>query len=163
MTSFIVLAMAVVALTALQIRRMAAEQVYRPTTIWVRVVLLLLFGILVLLVDMGSVIALAGIAAGLVAGLALGGWSLSRTRVFRDADPGRYQTNPYVGAVIIMLFAIRLLYGATEARARLGNPAGPVDPLSTSWVAALLYFLFVTYWTVYYIGVIRTFQKPGHR
>jgi CDP-diglyceride synthetase len=163
MTSFIALAMAVVVLMALQVRRMAAEQVYRPVTIWVRVGLLCLLGVLVLLVEMGSIAALAGIAAGLIAGLALGGWTLSHTRVHRDADPRRYQTNPYVGAVIIVLFAIRLLYDATEARARLGNTAGPVDPLSVSWMAALLYFLFVTYWNVYYIGLIRMFKKPGHR
>lgn len=163
MSSFILLALAVVVLMTLQIRRMAAEQVYRPTTIWVRVVLLSLLGVLVLFVEMGSIASLAGVAGGFIAGLALGGWSLSRTHIHRDADPPRYQSNPYVGAIIIVLFAIRVLYDATEVRARLGNPVGPIDPLSVSWLAALLYFLFVTYWNVYYIGLIRTFQKPGHR
>lgn len=163
MNSFIPLVLAVIVLMALQIRRMAKELVYRPFTIWVRVILLSVLGLFVLSLEMGSRASLAGVAGGFLLGLALGGWSLSRTHFHRDADPPWYQTSPYVGAVIIVLFATRVLYDAMQARLRLGNHAGPIDPLAVSWLAALLYSLFVTYWNVYYIGLIRTFQKPGHR
>ncbi len=158
MNSFIPLAIAVVLIMAFRVRRMMTEQVFRSTTVWTRVVLLSILGLVVLMVEMRSVLTLAGVAVGFVLGLILGGLSLQHTRFNKKADPPRYQTNPYIGAVVVVLFVVRVLYDATRAHARTVG-SGPVNPLALSWIAALLYFLFVAYWDVYYIGLLRIFRK----
>ncbi|NMP21288.1 hypothetical protein [Sulfobacillus harzensis] len=128
------------------------EQPYRPATLWPRVFLLGALGIFVIVVEMRTVVNLAGVAGGLIIGLALGGYSLTHTEF--HTNPPRYKTNPYVGALVATLFAVRLLYDAAMAHAQLGHQ-GAVNPIGASWISALLYFLFVAYWEVFYLGVIR--------
>lgn len=160
----VTIVIAVVVVMAFRVRRSMTEQPFRSATIWARVVLLGVLALLVLAWEMRSVITLAGVAGGLILGLMLGGYSLQHTSFRHDSDPPRYKTNPYIGAAVVTLFAIRILYDAMVARAQAGH-AGPINPLSSSWLAALLYFLFVAYWGVYYIGLLRTFrtktQKPA--
>ncbi len=151
---------AVVVVMAFRVRRSMTEQVFRSATVWTRVVLLGVLALIVLAWEMRSVITLAGVAGGLILGLILGGYSLQHTTFHRDSDPPRYKTNPYIGAAVVTLFAIRILYDAMVARAHAGH-AGPINPLSDSWLAALLYFLFVAYWGVYYIGLLRTLRTTG--
>lgn len=160
MTSRLIpIALAVVVVMAFRVRRTMSEQVYRSATIWSRVVLLSLLGLFVLVVEMHSVTSLAGVAAGLILGLVLGGYSLRHTAFQKSVDPPRYKTNPYIGAVVVTLFAVRILYDAMLAHAHISHP-GPVNPFAASWLAALLYFLFVAYWDVYYIGLIRLLGQP---
>ncbi len=158
MTSFLPLAVAVVVVMGLRVRRMMTEQVYRPATIWSRVVLLVLLAVFILGREAQSRLGLAGIAVGFIGGLILGGFSLRHTRFRYDADSPGYQTNPYIGALVVVLFAIRILYDASAMRA-LNTHLGAIDPLSSGWLSALLYFLFVAYWGVYYIGLIRAFKR----
>ncbi len=157
MAHLIPVIIAVVVVMAFRVRRSMAEQVFRSATIWTRVVLLGALALVVLLWEMRSVITLAGVAGGLILGLILGGYSLQHTTFRHDSEPPRYKTNPYIGGAVVTLFAIRILYDAMLARARAGH-AGPINPLASSWLAALLYFLFVAYWGVYYIGLLRTFR-----
>jgi hypothetical protein len=157
MNEIVPLGLAVIVILGFRARRMMTEQVYRSYTIWARVVLLTALGLFVLLLEMRSRLSLLGVAGGFLLGVVLGGYSLSRTQFWPDADPPRYKTNPYIGLAVVALFAIRVLYDALQAHARLGH-AGAVDPLAVSWLAALLYFLFVAYWEVYYIGLISRFR-----
>lgn len=161
MNNIVPLSIAVVVIMAFRVRRMMAEQMFRAATAWARVVVLSLLGVIFLFVEMRSRITLAGVAGGFIAGLVLAGYSLTHTRFNHDSDPPKYQTNPYIGAVVITLFAIRILYDALQARAKMVHP-GPVNPLAVSWLAALLYFLFVAYWGAYYMGLIRTFKTGDH-
>lgn len=154
MTSLLFLIIAIVIVMAFRVRRTMTEQPYRPATLWPRVILLGALGVFVIAVEMRSVVDLAGVAGGLLVGLALGGYSLTHTKFSRGSNPPRYKTNPYIGALVVTLFAIRLIYDASLAHAQLGH-AGAVNPIGASWISAFLYFLFVAYWEVYYIGVIR--------
>lgn len=162
MKNFSLLVAAVVVVMTFRLRGMMREQVFNATTVWTRVVVLSFLGLVVLVYEMRSVVTLAGLGGGFILGLILGGISLQRTRFRKDATPPRYQTNPYIGAAVVTLFVIRILYDALQARAH-AHGGGPVNPLAVSWLASLLYFLFVAYWDVYYIGLIRTFKKRGPR
>lgn len=158
MNSIVPLALAVIVLMALRLRRMMTDQSYNAVTIWTRLGLLGVLAIVVLLVEMASHVALLGSAAGFVLGLLGGAYSLNHTVFHFDSDPQSYRTNPYIGSAVITLFAIRVLYDALEAHRRLGHP-GAVNPLAVSWLAGLLYFLFVAYWGAYYFGIIRAFRR----
>lgn len=161
MSGLIPIILVVIVVMAFRVRRTMKEQPFRPATIWPRTVLLGLLGLAVIAVEMRTVETIAGVAGGLILGLLLGGYSLSHTRFTKDSNPPRYKTNPYIGAVVVTLFAIRVLYDASLAHAQLGH-AGAVIPIGATWISALLYFLFVAYWEVYYIGVIRVLgQKTG--
>lgn len=150
----------VVIVMAFRVRRTMTEQPYRALTIWIRTLLLGALGLYVLYVEMRSIDTLLGVAGGLVAGLILAGYSLSHTTFNLKENPPRYKTNPYIGAVVVTLFAIRILYDAMSVRAKVAHP-GPINPINVSWLAALLYFLFVAYWIAYYIGIIR--RLGSHR
>lgn len=156
--SIVPLALAVVIIMAFRVRRMMTAQVFRPAMIWARVVILAILGIVVLIVEMRTRVTLLGIAGGFLVGLLLAAYSLTHTTFDQESEPPRYKTNPYIGAVIVALFAIRILYDGLSARAHAVHP-GPVNPFQVSWLAALLYFLFVAYWDAYYIGLIRRFRK----
>ena len=158
MNSIVPLAIAVVVLMALRVRRLMTDQPYHSVTMWTRLALLALLTLLVLLVEMRSRTAILGSAGGLIVGFAAGGYSLSHTTFHFDTSPPSYRTNPYIGSVVVTLFAIRVLYDALEAHRRLGHP-GAVNPLAVSWLAGLLYFLIVAYWGVYYFGLIRAFRQ----
>lgn len=158
--SLIPMIVAVLVIMAFRVRRTMTEQIFRPTTVWARIVILTLGGVFVLAIEMRSIATLAGVAGGLVLGLVLAGYSLRHTVVHRDAVPPRYKTNPYIGSLVVVLLVVRILYDAAQARAHALHP-GPVNPFSVSWLAALLYFLFVVYWAVYYIGLLRTFRNQS--
>jgi len=159
MEKLLPIAAVVVVVLAVRTRRTMTEQAFHSATVWGRIILLSLLGLWVLVVEMRSELGLAGVAGGLVLGLILGGYSLRHTVFNMAVNPPRYKTNPYIGAVVVALFAIRILYDAMSARTRVSH-GGAVDPIAVSFVAALLYFLFVAYWDVYYIGLLRLF---GHR
>ncbi len=156
-SSIVPLALAVVIIMAFRVRRMMTAQVFRPAMIWARVVVLSLLGVVVLLMEMRTRVTLFGIAGGFLLGLLLAAYSLTHTTFDQAGDPPRYKTNPYIGAVIVALFAIRILYDGLSARAQAAHP-GPVNPFHVSWLAALFYFLFVAYWDTYYLGLIRRFR-----
>lgn len=153
------LIIAVVVVMAFRVRRTMREQPYRSGTVWTRLVLLGVLGLFVLLMEARSVVSMAGVAGGMILGLILGGLSLRHTRFDVSQDPPRYQTNPYIGAIVVTLFAVRVLYDAEIARSL--HPHGAVNPVSATWLSGLLYFLFVVYWVVYYIGVIRTMSAAS--
>lgn len=158
MTQIIPLALAVIVLMAFRMRRMMSDQPYRAATVWTRVVLLSMLAVVVLIVEMRSQAALLGVAGGFVLGIVAGGYSLTHTQFHFDSNPPRYRTNPYIGSAVIAVFAIRVLYDEVRAHQQLRH-SGVINPLAVSWLAALLYFVFVAYWGVYYIGLIRTFRR----
>ena len=158
MKNFIPMAIVVVVLMGLRVRRMMVEQIYRPATVWTRLALLVLLALFILIRQMGSHAALAGVALGFVAGLVLGGYSIQRTHFNFEATPPRYKTNPYIGALVVTLFAIRILYDIMMARYQHPRLSA-VDPIASNWLSATLYFLFVAYWGVYYVGLIRGFRQ----
>lgn len=151
----------VVVVLAVRTRRTMKEQPFHSATVWARIILLCALAIFVLIIEMRSRETLAGVAAGLIIGLLLGGYSLSHTTYNWHEDPPRYKTNPYIGAMVVALFAIRILYDALTLRAATHH-VGPIDPITVSWFSALLYFLFIAYWNVYYIGLLRRVQEKTH-
>lgn len=159
MKGIIPLVIAVVAIMGFRLRRVMRDQPYRSATVWTRVVLLCILAVVFFVVEMRTRIALAGVAGGFLAGLVLGGLSLRQTHFDFSSDAPSYRTNPYIGSVVVALFAIRILYDALQQRAKSGHAVGAINPLAVSWPSALLYFLFVSYWGVYYVGLIRAFQR----
>lgn len=157
-TQWIPVIIVVVIFVGVRMRRTMTSQIYRATTLWTRIVVLSALGVYVIAIEMQSVISLAGVAGGLIGGLVLGGYSLKHTTVDFQANPPRYRTNPYIGAVVVGLFVVRILYDVLTIRHQVAGHRGAVNPISLGWTAALLYFLFVAYWDVYYIGLLRLFR-----
>src|SRR6476661_5341484 len=130
-----------------RIRRSFGKQPYHPTRTYVRMALLalacvgLVFAAATLPV---SGIALA-IAAGLVAGGALGGFAVLHTQV-EAVDGARWYTpNPWIGGALSLLLVARLAwrYGSGAFSQGASNAAQNASPLTLGIAATLVAFYLV--------------------
>lgn len=140
----------VLAVLYMRVRRTMTAQPVRAPMMISRIIMLALLGALV----GGGLIAtgptIGGIVAGIVVGIGGAFFSLQHTQWDTTGSEIRYKANPYIGSVVVALVLIRIVMDlATLSR------GGSSVLVTQSPLTLALYYLFVAYWIVYYMGIVR--------
>ncbi|RDS84372.1 DUF1453 domain-containing protein [Dyella psychrodurans] len=108
---------------------------------------------------------LGGLGGGLVAGLVLGFVGLRLSRFTIDPVKGDcYVPNPYVGALVTVLFLGRLLWRFSVLFPQMQDPTGVTPPvqgpeMGQSPLTLAIFGLFVGYYICYYAGLLIHHQR----
>jgi len=98
--------------------------------------------------------ALEGLAAGIVAGVALAIWGLKLTRFEHNAQGYFYTPNAHIGIALSVVFAARIVWRLFEMQELAGHAGAPQDfaasPLTLGIFGAL-----VGYYATYAAGLLR--------
>ncbi|MDB5919128.1 MAG: hypothetical protein JWR40_3362 [Massilia sp.] len=139
-----------------RVKRLMVRQRSQPWRHWISVVLfpalLALMAVLSLAHPPAHTQALAGMAAGVVAGAALGVLGLRKTRFEQVGNEFFYTPNAHIGVLVSLLFVGRLLYRGYEFYV-LGT-AQPQD-FASSPLTLLVFGVLAGYYTTYAAGILR--------
>ncbi len=121
--------------------------------------LLVFFGMVVVPAsEMSDPVAIAALAAGAVAGLALGAYGLRITR-FEQTDEGYFFTpNARLGILVAMALVARVLYLGVEIYANKGSNM-PTPRITDSPLTMLTVGLAAGYFWMYSLGLLRWRMK----
>lgn len=158
LVSILPLLVLILVVVGLRARRTMTSQPVRPTMLIVRIVILTLVGILLLFGLVPQISLLLGLGIGLAAGLALAFYSLKHTQFDNTGGEVRYKANPYLGGLVVLLLVLRMAVDFSSIDSILQTEA-PAVHHALQWqqgpLSLALYFLFLTYWVFYYIGVLK--------
>lgn len=134
----------------LRIRRTMTPQPVRSPMLISRMIMLAVLGALVGggLIATRSVI--LAIVAGIVVGIGGAFFSLNYTQWDTTGPEVRYKANPYIGSIVVALVLIRIVLDMATF-----TTGGSLLLVTQSPLTLALYYLFVAYWVVYYMGVVR--------
>ncbi len=140
----------VLAVLLFRIRRTMTAQPVRTPMLISRIIMLAVLGALVGggLVPNGLII--VSIVVGLVVGVGGAFLSLYYTQWDTTGPEVRYKANPYIGSIVVALVVIRIVMDMATFSA-----GGSSILVTESPLTLVLYYLFVAYWIVYYMGVVR--------
>jgi len=148
-----------------RVRTQFGLQPIRRRKMIMRVAVFAVLGCLMAAFAMRDMRLLSGLGGGLVAGAALGllGLRLSQFRV----DPVKgdcYLPNPYIGALVTVLFLGRLLWRLAMVSPQLQDPTGTAAPIhgpdiGQSPLTLALLGLFVGYYICYFAGLLIHHQR----
>ena len=148
-----------------RVRSQFGLQPIRRKRMIVRIVIFGVLGGLVALAAMHDMRLLAGLGGGIVAGAALGLLGLRLSRFEIDPIKGDcYVPNPYIGALVTVLFLGRLLWRYPMLMQQMQGSTGASPPLSgppvgQSPLTLALFGLFVGYYICYYAGLLIHHQR----
>lgn len=146
-------------------RRSLGRQKLRPTSMWIRVVVLALVCVLLLLSPFRNNMTFIAAAIGMVLGIGLGFYATAHTK-FETTPEGRFYTpNGYIGMGVLALLIGRLIYRFmviypaihSAAQQAAQNPqlqGSPFAAYQRSPLTLGIYFLLAGYYICYYISVI---------
>ena len=143
-----------------RMRRTFGRQVLEPRRLTIRVGIFVLVGALIALPVVQHPQLLAALAAGAVAGAALGMLGLRHT-VFEATPEGRFYTpHTYIGLVVTALFLGRMLYRVATVSAGVptGAPPPNTDPFAAyvrNPLSLAVFAVLIGYYITYYVGVLR--------
>ncbi len=135
-----------------RIKRLMVRQRSQPWRHWIAVVV---FPVIVALLGVAALahpLALAGMAAGIAAGAALGVVGLRRTVYERIGGAYFYTPNAHIGILVSMLFLGRLLYRAHELY--MLDAAHQPD-FASSPLTLMVFGVLAGYYTMYAAGLLR--------
>jgi hypothetical protein len=141
-----------------RVRRLMVRQRSQPWRHWIGVVL---FPIIVALLGSAALahpLALAGLAAGVAGGAALGLVALRTTAYERVGADFFYTPNAHIGLLVSMLFIGRLLYRGYEFYVL--QTAQPQD-FAGSPLTLLVFGVLAGYYTAYAAGLLRWRKSAG--
>jgi len=150
-----------------RVRRSFGRQLLAPKRMWIRIGLLLLVGALLAPAALATSAHLAASIGALAAGVALGLWGASETKLL-DADGKRYYLpHTYTGLIVTLLVVGRLVYrlslGLDRGRALAGAAgahAGAAAAVQTPLTLAALYLL-IGYYVCYFMKVLAKTKHPA--
>ncbi|GAB2571447.1 DUF1453 domain-containing protein [Dyella jejuensis] len=148
-----------------RVRNQFGLQPIRPWKMVARVVFFAVFGIAIGLYAMRDTQLLAGLGGGLLVGAGLGllGLRLSRFEL-HPVKGDCYVPNPYIGAVVIVLFLGRLVWRFAMLSPQWRDPMGTTSPirgpeLGQSPLTLALSGLVVGYYVCYFAGLLIHYQR----
>lgn len=135
-----------------RIKRLMVRQRSQPWRHWIAAIL---FPVIIVLLGVGALahpLALAGMAAGIAAGAALGVVGLRRTVYERIGGAYFYTPNAHIGILVSMLFLGRLLYRGYEYY--MLDAAHQPD-FASSPLTLMVFGVLAGYYTMYAAGLLR--------
>ena len=141
-----------------RVNRLMVRQRSQPWRHWIAVILFPLLMIGLGTAALAHPLALAGMAAGIAAGAALGVLALRRTVYESIGGAFFYTPNAHIGILVSMLFIGRLLYRGYEFYV-LGA-AQPQD-FASSPMTLLVFGILAGYYTTYAAGLLRWRKKAA--
>jgi hypothetical protein len=135
-----------------RVKRLMVRQRSQAWRHWIPVVLFPALLVLMGTLSLAHPQALAGMAAGVAAGAALGVLGLRKTRYERLGSEYFYTPNAHIGVLVSLLFVGRLLYRGYEFYV-LGT-AQPQD-FASSPLTLLVFGVLAGYYTTYAAGLLR--------
>jgi TM2 domain-containing membrane protein YozV len=135
-----------------RVKRLMVRQRSQPWRHWVAAIL---FPVLIFVLALGALAhppALAGMAAGIAAGAALGVLGLRKTIYERIGGAFFYTPNAHIGILVSMLFIGRLLYRGYEFY-MLG--AAQQSDFASSPLTLTVFGVLAGYYTMYAAGLLR--------
>jgi hypothetical protein len=146
-----------------RVRRTVGWQVFRPRSLTIRSVILCVVGVLFLAIGGLHPVSLVSDIVGILLGVALAYVGANLTRYEHRGGRLNYLPNPWLGAIVTVLFLGRLVYrmyplftGGTDALQNAsGNGANPWTGMSgSSWAAGFMMIMFA-YYVTYAILLLR--------
>lgn len=136
-----------------RIRRNFGVQFWRPTRVWIRVVLLALIALMLLVAGAFAPQTLPTMGIGLACGLVLAYFGLKHTHVHWTDGQRSYTPNPWFGGILTALLLVRLAWRMTSG----GGLAGARTPPNgvTFGIATAL----IAYSLVYVIGLMLQMKR----
>jgi hypothetical protein len=145
-------------------RQFGAQPIQRKRMI-LRIVIFAVLGVLSAFLALRDILLLEGLVGGLVAGMVLGFVGLRLSRFIVDPKKGDcYVPNPYVGALVTVLFLGRLLWRFSALFPQLQDPTGATPPahgppMGQSPLTLAIFGIFVGYYICYYTGLLIHHQR----
>jgi hypothetical protein len=145
-------------------RQFGAQPIQRKRMI-ARIVIFTVLCALVAPLALHDMRLLEGLGGGLVAGLVLDFVGLRLSRFIVDPVKGDcYVPNPYVGALVTVLFLGRLLWRFSVLFPQMQDPTGATPPaqgpeMGQSPLTLAIFGLFVAYYICYYAGLLIHHQR----
>ncbi|HTV86236.1 MAG TPA: DUF1453 domain-containing protein [Dyella sp.] len=145
-------------------RQFGAQPIQRKRMI-LRIAIFVVLGVLSAALAMRDLRLIEGLAGGLVAGLVLGLVGLRLSRFIVDPAKGDcYVPNPYVGALVTVLFLGRLLWRFSVLFPQMQDPTGATPPaqgpaMGQSPLTLAIFGIFVAYYICYYAGLLIHHQR----
>jgi hypothetical protein len=145
-------------------RQFGAQPIQRKRMI-LRIVIFAVLGALSAFLALRDILLLEGLVGGLAAGLVLGFVGLRLSRFIVDPVKGDcYVPNPYVGALVTVLFLGRLLWRFSALFPQLQDPTGATPPahgppMGQSPLTLAIFGIFVGYYICYYTGLLIHHQR----
>ena len=137
-----------------RVRGMIGRQKSRMRRHWTAAVL---FPVVAVMVALGAFVhpaALAGLAAGIVVGIALAIWGLRLTRFEHTADGYFYTPNAHIGIALSVLFLARIAWRLFEMQ-QLASGGGAPQNFVASPLTLVIFGMLVGYYTAYAVGLLR--------
>ena len=135
-----------------RIKRLVVRQRSQAWRHWVGVVLFPLLVLMLAFVALAHPLALAALAGGVAAGVALGLVGLQRTVYERIGADFFYTPSAHIGILVSLLFIGRLLYRGYEFY--VAGVARP-DDFASSPLTLLVFGILAGYYTSYAAGILR--------
>ncbi len=148
-----------------RIRRAIGRQPFQPTRMKVRMAILTLASLALVAVPRGQVMVLAGVAVGVIVGVALAVYALKHTQ-FEFTETGTFYTgHPYIGLGIALLFVGRVVYRfvvmSTMAPAEGPRGMSPLAGMVGNPITTGVFFVVAGYYLTYYAGLLRRGTPPA--
>jgi hypothetical protein len=139
-----------------RVRRNVGRQKSRAWRHWAGAVLFPLLLLLLAVTAMARPLSEAALAAGIVAGAALGFWGLRLTRFERTAEGFFYTPNAYLGIALSLLLIARVLYRLGALYMMRGTAsAAQAQDFTRSPLTLLIIGLVAGYYATFAIGLLR--------
>jgi hypothetical protein len=139
-----------------RVRRNVGRQKSRAWRHWVGAVFFPLLLLLLAVTAMARPLSEAALAAGIVAGAALGFWGLRLTRFERTAEGFFYTPNAYLGIALSLLLIARVLYRLGELYMMQGTAsAAQAQDFTRSPLTLLIIGLVAGYYATFAVGLLR--------
>ncbi|RDS82153.1 DUF1453 domain-containing protein [Dyella monticola] len=148
-----------------RVRTQFGLQPIRRKKMVARIVIFALLAVLIAAPVMRNTQLLGGLVGGMVLGAALGLLGLHLSRFVLDPVKGDcYVPNPYVGALVTLLFVGRLLWRFAMVAPQMQDPTGATPPIhgpaiGQSPLTLAMFGLFVGYYICYFAGLLIHHQR----
>lgn len=137
-----------------RVRSMVGRQKSRMRRHWIAAVLFPVVAVMVALGAFVHPVALAGLGAGIVVGVALAMWGLRLTRFEHTADGYFYTPNAHIGIALSVVFLARVAWRIFEMQ-QLASHAGVPQGFAASPLTLLIFGMLVGYYAAYAAGLLR--------
>jgi hypothetical protein len=137
-----------------RVRGMIGRQTSRMRRHWTAVVFFPVVALLIALVTLAYPPALAGLGAGIAAGVGLAIWGLKLTRFEHTAEGYFYTPNAHIGVALSVLFAARIVWRIFEMESFAGAGGMPAH-FAASPLTLAIFGALVAYYTTYAAGLLR--------
>ena len=138
-------------------RKLVGKQVAKPWRLWLSVTIFPLFFLLFGWACLSNTTALATLAGGGVAGIALSFLGLNLTRFESEAGKLYYTPNVYIGMGLMMVLAARVVY--RFAMPPGATPQDPAQALAGSPITLVIVGVLFCYYASYSAGILRRLPK----